>query len=185
MSKDRKEYLDSAAQGPSAAESDTRLEEYRTLREEILRRFNFRLLSIGYSNAVIGGSIVIVANLVNDKDPTTPLGVVHNSALAVLAFAYTRKEIEPEVPGLNWETWCKTRRTTYGPARSSSFALLVYFLGLDGGLTALCFILRITDSSARQGTVVALASVVGLACLLPLAQIVRLYGKRGEDYLMT
>jgi hypothetical protein len=47
MSKGPEEHAEAIeTQSAPAAESDARLEEYRSLRDEILRRFNFRLLSV-------------------------------------------------------------------------------------------------------------------------------------------
>ena len=174
-----------------------------------MRRFTFRLLVIGYSNAFIGAGIAVAANIITEGHGTTSLSVTHNAALSVLAFAYVmvaiggyftwihtkqiyyvatyiRKEIEPNIPGLNWETWSKKRRLTYGARRSSAFALLIYYLGVDVGLTILCFAIGIIDSRARLIAVSGLSATVAVICLIPLAQVVKLYGTRDrEDYLAT
>ena len=156
-----------------------------------------------------GASIAVAASIITGNHGTVPKAVTHNSAVAVLAFAYVmvaigayftgirtkqiyyfaayiRKEIEPSVPGLDWETWSKRRRLTCGPSRSSAFALLVYYLGVNVGLTILCFAIGITDSTARLATVVALCAIAGITCLVPLGQVIKLYGSRDrEDYLIT
>ena len=49
------DYFDLDSESASSASiANGHLEEYRTLRDEILRRFTFRLLSVGYSNAAVG-----------------------------------------------------------------------------------------------------------------------------------
>jgi hypothetical protein len=205
------EFLDlESKQEPSATPMPVgHLEEYRTLRDEIMRRFTFRLLVVGYSNAFIGAGIAVAANIITGSHGTASPSITNNSALSVLAFAYVmvaiggyftgihtkqiyylaayiRKEIEPNVPGLNWETWSKKRRLTYGASRSSAFALLIYYLGVDAGLTILCFAVGIVDSRARLIAVSGLSATVAVMCLIPLAQVVKLYGSRDrEDYLVT
>jgi hypothetical protein len=192
----------------SGPQQDAQLEEYRSLREEILRRFNFRLLSVGYTNALIGGTIAVAANMTSDVKPTQTLAAVNNAALGILYFAYAmaavgayftsihtkqiyylaayiRREIEPKVTGLRWETWSQERRLIYSPTRTSPFALLIYYIGVDLGITALCFVLGIADASWRRWAVLAAGAIVALVCIFPLLDMIKLYGKRDKDnYLL-
>lgn len=113
----------------STTQSNAILEEYKSLREEIMRRQDARLLILGFTVAAIG---TIVGLALRDA-PQTVQGLNYN-ALALISFAlaliiaallltiqhtqlincisgYIREFIEPELGGLGWETrWNRLRQ---------------------------------------------------------------------------
>lgn len=105
------------------------LEEYRSLREEILRRQEARLLILGFCITSIG---TIIGLSLQDYSPrveglnyftfvliclglviliTTLLLIIQHTQQIEIIGAYIRNYIEPLFPGLNWQTrWARYRK---------------------------------------------------------------------------
>jgi len=107
---------------------DAQIEEYKSLRQEIMSRQNARLLILGFTIAAIGtilgltlqeeislglnyyafalitfAIVIVIAALI--------LTIHHTQQIEVIA-AYIRKFIEPKVIGLDWETnWIHYRES--------------------------------------------------------------------------
>ena len=113
---------------------DAQIEEYRSLRQEIMNRQNARFLILGFTIAAIG--TILGATLREEIFPGQQLNyytfalisfaliiviaasvlTIHHTQQIEVISAYIRKFIEPKVVGLGWES----RWTRYREAKRSN-----------------------------------------------------------------
>lgn len=176
------------------------VEEYKSLRQEIMKRQSARQVVLGFTVTGIGA--VIRATLGHDLAP--PQGF-HWYALALVSFAlmiiiaallltihhtqqidvisgYIRRFIEPNVKGLRWESrWTRYRESVRSRRKGSSLPLgtskpLALFYGsLIVGTFSLCFVTGLHHSFA------ALCWLVGLM-LFSLSLSANLYLRRTKSW---
>lgn len=137
----------------TAAEKDGLLEEYRTLRSEILNAQGRRLQTISLTVGAFGVILSVTAGAVLGSDITSPetrLLVSIGGAVALYAVLipslimiistqqtvqrlgeYIRIFIEPRIPGLNWEhRWYNFKRQRRFKGGLRSTGTIYYFLSL-------------------------------------------------------
>lgn len=176
------------------------VEEYKSLRQEIMKRQSARQVVLGFT--VTGVGAVIKATLGHDL---TPLQGFHWYALALISFAlviiiaallltihhtqqidvisgYIRKFIEPNVKGLRWESrWTRYRESVRSRRKGSSLPLgtskplALFYSCLIVGIFSLCFVTGLHRSLA------ALCWLVGLM-LFSLSLSANLYLRRTKGW---
>jgi len=165
-------------------DKEAMLEEYRSLREEIMRRQYARLLILGFTVTAVG----TVLGLTLRTAPRAG-GEVDYYALALICFAeavliaavlmtksqtqhieiiagYIRTYIESQREGLGWESrWAQYRRmrpTGFSLPLGASRPLAVYYALLSIGAYCTCFVVGLHCHVVP----LVLASLLTLTCLL-------------------
>lgn len=144
---------------------DAQIEEYKSLRQEIMSRQNARRLILGFTITAIGSIIGFVLQgeiaLEYDLDyyafsliifaiviiiAALILTIHHTQQIDVIG-AYIRKFIEPKMPGLNWQTyWFRYRELrryspkTAGLPLGTSKPLSLYYAFLTLSTYSITFI---------------------------------------------
>lgn len=142
------------------------IEEYKSLREEIMRRQYARLLILGYTVTAVGALLGLAA-----RDASSAAQSLTYYRFVLLAFAlliliaallmtinhtqqidiiasYIRRFIEPRVNGIRWESrWMRYRQSKLSPAKitalplgtSKSLSLYYALLTVGTSFTAVIF----------------------------------------------
>lgn len=164
---------------------EAQIEEYKSLRQEIMSRQNARLLIMGFTIAAIGtilgltlqegisldlnyyafalitfAIVIVIAALV--------LTIHHTQQIDVIS-AYIRKFIEPKVMGLGWEThWTRYRESkqsdpkTGGLPLGTSKPLALYYAFLTISVYSVAFVIGFY----RHWVALTLVSILALCSIV-------------------
>jgi hypothetical protein len=148
------------------------LEEWKELRAEITRKqsfaehilvaagaANFAILAYGLKDCAIEGVAVCLL-------PTVVTSVVYLWLLTYVfsgfrIASYIKKELEPKIPGFNWENWLSTNAGKFKFRIRNQYSLLAKtFYGISLAATLLKIILLYTSQNPPHYPVSALSIVV-------------------------
>jgi hypothetical protein len=168
------------------------IEEYKLLREEIMRRQYARLVVLGFTVAGIG--TVIGLTLGNNSVAVQGLNyyalalisfalamltaalllTIHHTQQIDIISAYIRKYIEPKVSGIQWESrWTRYRESMHSNPKACGLPLgtskpLAFYYGfLTAAVYSVSFVTGLHNYLPAL-TVVSILAIISLACSFDL-----------------